>query len=74
MGTERLATGMNQCAAGFHHKPRDFRTELDLLSRGKVQVTPLISHRLPLDEIVEGFEIVANRRGRKVLIHCSGEA
>jgi len=55
----------------FHYGPGDFRTALDLLSRGQVQVTPLISHRLPLDEIVEGFEIVANRRGRKVLIHCS---
>jgi len=26
-----------------------------------------------LDEIVKGFKTVANRRGRKVLIHCSGE-
>ena len=57
----------------FHYGPGDFRTALDLLARGQVQVTPLISHRLPLDEIVEGFEIVANRRGRKVLIHCSRE-
>ena len=57
----------------FHYGPGDFRTALDLLSGGQVQVTPLVSHRLPLDEIVEGFEIVANRRGRKALIHCSGE-
>jgi len=33
-----------------------------------VQVTPLVSHRLPLARVAEGFEIVANRRGNKVLI------
>ena len=46
----------------------DSRAALDLLSRGQVRVTPLISRSLVLDGI-KGFEIVANRRGRKVLIN-----
>jgi len=52
----------------YHFTPDGFRSALKLLARGAVQVTPLVSHRLPLARVAEGFEIVANRRGNKVLI------
>ena len=58
----------------FHYDPACFRIALSLLRRGDVQVAPLISHRLSLDGIAEGFEIVANRRGMKVLIHCDEDS
>jgi L-iditol 2-dehydrogenase len=51
-----------------HFSPDTFQTALNLLSWGYVQVKPLISHRLPLERTREGFDIVAERRGLKVLI------
>ena len=51
-----------------HFTPHTFRTALNLLSWGYVDVKPLISHRLPLEETQVGFDIVAERRGLKVLI------
>ncbi len=45
-----------------------FQLGLKLLSDGGSDVRPLISHRLPLEDIEEGFRIVAEQRGAKVLI------
>jgi len=54
---------------GSHdYTPHDFTTALRLIAFGIVQVAPLISHRLPLTEIREGFELVAGRRGLKVML------
>lgn len=41
---------------------------LTLLSLGKVRVQPLISHRLPLERLTEGFRILEARQGIKVII------
>ena len=35
---------------------------------GTVRVAPMVSHRLPLAEVKDGFDIVAGRRGFKVVI------
>lgn len=45
-----------------------FQLGLRLLASGGSDVRPLISHRIPLEEIEEGFRIVAEQRGAKVLI------
>jgi L-iditol 2-dehydrogenase len=37
----------------------DFRQALKLIAQGKVNVKPLITHLLPLDEIKKGFEILS---------------
>jgi L-iditol 2-dehydrogenase len=39
--------------------PADSATALRLLAAGRVAVADLITHRLPLDEIVKGFQLVA---------------
>lgn len=41
---------------------------LNLLSLGRVRVQPLISHRLPLERLTEGFRILEARAGIKVII------
>jgi len=41
---------------------------LKMISQGSVRVTPLISHRLPLDQLNDGFKILRERKGNKVLI------
>jgi threonine dehydrogenase-like Zn-dependent dehydrogenase len=38
-----------------------FREALDLVTSGRIEVAPLISHRLPLDHIDKTFEIARNR-------------
>jgi len=58
----------------YHFTPDGFRAALNLLARGAVRVTPLVSHCLPLARVAEGFEIVANRRGNKVLICMNGDS
>lgn len=48
--------------------PYHFESALRLIEIGTVQVTPMISHRLPLAEITDGFDLVAGRRGFKVVV------
>jgi L-iditol 2-dehydrogenase len=48
--------------------PFHFHTALRLIEVGTVQVAPLISHELPLGRVKEGFDIVAERKGLKVII------
>ncbi len=48
--------------------PHDFTTALKLIEYGIVKLEPLISHRLPLDEIYHGFEAVVHQEGLKVVI------
>jgi len=40
--------------------PNDLATALDLIAAGRVQVEDLITHRLTLDRIAEGFKLVAD--------------
>ena len=40
--------------------PGDLQTALDLIGTGRVRVDDLITHRLPLDRIAEGFKLVAD--------------
>ena len=45
-------------------RPVDFPVVLDLVRRGRLQVSPLVSHRYPLERINDGFD--ALRRGEGV--------
>jgi L-iditol 2-dehydrogenase len=40
--------------------PNDLQTALDLIATGRVSVDDLVTHRLPLDRIGEGFNLVAD--------------
>jgi len=54
---------------GSHdYTPFHFETALRFIESGTVRVTPLISHELPLARVKEGFDIVAGRKGLKVMI------
>ena len=54
---------------GSHHfTPFTFQRALKLLQYGLVQVKPLISHRLELEQTPEGFDIVAGQKGLKVIV------
>jgi L-iditol 2-dehydrogenase len=40
--------------------PEDLALALDLIANGRVQVSDLVTHRLPLDRAAEGFALVAS--------------
>lgn len=48
--------------------PFHFYTALRFIEIGVVKVVPLVSHELPLEQVKEGFDIVAGRKGLKVVI------
>ncbi len=50
-----------------------YEAALALLEAGTVRVEPLISHRLPLEQVQQGFEIARKLEGVKVLIVHEGE-
>jgi len=54
---------------GSHdYTPHHFRIALDFLEMATVRVVPLISHELPLDQVKQGFDVVAGREALKVMI------
>jgi L-iditol 2-dehydrogenase len=50
-----------------------YQEALALLKAGTVSVAPLISHRLPLEQVQQGFEIARKQEGVKVLVVHEGE-
>ncbi|MBS4173151.1 alcohol dehydrogenase catalytic domain-containing protein [Bacillus sp. FJAT-49736] len=50
----------------------DFSAAIHMMATGQIDVTPLISHQLPLDEIKRGFELMTNpEESLKVLFQPS---
>ena len=45
-----------------------WRNSLQLLAAGRIQVTPMITHRLGLSRWEEGFEAMANKEAIKVIL------
>lgn len=52
----------------FSSTKDDLRRAVKLLESGAVKVKDLITHRLPLENVVDGFNIHLNRKGFKVVI------
>jgi L-iditol 2-dehydrogenase len=48
--------------------PLHNKIAIELLSSGRINAEKLITHKLPLEKIKDGFEIVENKKGLKVLI------
>lgn len=54
--------------------PEDMHEALRFIESGQVQVEPLISHLLPLERLDDGFRLVLNREGMKIMVEVGGEA
>jgi L-iditol 2-dehydrogenase len=52
----------------FHHTPAYFAMAVEWLSTGKIDPTPLITQRMPLERVIEGLEAMANGSALKVAI------
>ena len=53
---------------------REQQTVFELLTSGRFDPTPLVSHRLPLDEFSRGVELARTRKALKVLFTPTGGA
>lgn len=52
-------------------RPCDVRDALALLAAGKIDVDHIITHRLPLDNVLDGIQLMQSRTGLKIAI-CPG--
>lgn len=65
--SEVLVTGSN--CYGYSGMHTDFQAAIDLIAAGKVDVTKIVTHRLPLTEIEKAFMISADKRSGAVKVH-----
>ena len=49
--------------------PRQNRIALELIASGHIDAARLITHRFPLDGLVEGIGVVESGKGLKVVVH-----
>ncbi|MGD2161467.1 MAG: alcohol dehydrogenase catalytic domain-containing protein [Anaerolineales bacterium] len=63
-----LHYGQYFITGSFDSLREDYHRTLQAFSMGYVDVEPLISHRLPLEELKDGFEILKKRQGVKLII------
>ncbi len=47
---------------------KDFQDSIELLRSGKINPSPLITHRMPLDELGKGLELLARKEAIKVIL------
>ncbi|MCD5401365.1 zinc-binding dehydrogenase [candidate division NPL-UPA2 bacterium] len=66
--TARLHYGNLTIKGVFHHTPRTVEKALSLLASGIVKAKPLISARLPLENLEEGLQMMMEGRAVKVAI------
>lgn len=71
---EIVLTGSHWVGVSGHSDPKLYEQALDLIARKKVDVEALISHRLPLKDIHEGYRLLQTMQSMKVLLYPNGEA
>ena len=49
--------------------PQHIEVALKLLEAGKIRADKVITHRVPLDDIMDGFQFMADKVSLKVLVH-----
>ncbi|MEM0008313.1 MAG: zinc-binding dehydrogenase [Candidatus Bathyarchaeia archaeon] len=59
---EKLHYGEVTVLGAFHATPMHFRKALNLIASKSINVAPLITRRMPLEKIVEAFQILATSK------------
>ena len=53
----------------YSGSPAEQQRVLDMMIRGALDPTPLVTHRLPLDRACEAVDLCRRRAALKVLLH-----
>lgn len=69
---EITVTGSHWVGVSGYSDPKLYEMALDLIAGKKVDVEALISHRLPLSKIHEGYRLLQNGEAMKVLLYPHG--
>lgn len=67
VASEAVVTG-SLCYA-YSEMTRDFQAAIDLIDRGKIDATKVVTHRFPLTEIGKAFETAADKTTGSVKVH-----
>ncbi len=62
LSTEQLHYGETKAMGAFHTTPLHFRKALDLISSRTIDVRPLITRRMKLENIKDAFEILSTSK------------
>jgi threonine dehydrogenase-like Zn-dependent dehydrogenase len=60
--------GLDLRFSGMANVHAHWRDAVDAISRNELDPTPMVTHRLPLDDADEGYELFRSRRAVKVLL------
>jgi len=63
-----IVTKEKQIIGSYGYTPLDFRIALKLISEGKVNLKPLITHVFPLKEVLKGFETLSKNREETIKV------
>ena len=67
--SEPVVTGSN--CYSYSGMRTDFDAAIEMLSTGKVDATPIITHRFPLDDIAEAFQVAADKSSGSIKVHVT---
>jgi len=62
VSTEQLHYGETTILGAFHATPAHFKKALNLIASGTIDVKPLITRKMKLDNIKDAFEILATSK------------
>lgn len=69
VGSEATIRGSN--CYGYSGVVTDFHASIDLISSGRVDVSQIVTHRFPLDEIREAFRVAADKHTGSIKVHLN---
>jgi L-iditol 2-dehydrogenase len=52
----------------FHYTPEDVRSAFDLLADGRVDIDAIVTHRAPLSDFIDAFQLAVDRSAIKVAV------
>jgi 2-desacetyl-2-hydroxyethyl bacteriochlorophyllide A dehydrogenase len=67
--SEITVTGSN--CYGFSGLQTDFQAAIDLIARRKVAITPIVTHRFPLEQVAQAFAVAADKSSGAVKVHMT---
>jgi len=72
LDTRTLHYGELRLVGASDSRPEHVRKAVQLMADGKIDAAALITHRISLDEIHRGLELMKNKQSLKVLVYPGG--